>query len=494
MKNDLSTPRIISPALADVSPDEIIAEQVRFGCNISTGPPDRRVNLADKVEMGLVAASEVRQTAVRTNEKIVLPRQVGGWRFGPLLCWLPAFFLIAGLVPAASQPGPSKLVGTEVVGPAEQGWSVALSADGNTAIVGGLVDNKLIGAAWVYTRSGDVWTQQGSKLVGTGTVGQAGQGVSVALSDDGNTALVGGPYDNRSTGAVWVYTRSGGVWTQQGSKLVGTGAVDIARQGASVALSADGNTALVGGPEDNSYAGAAWVYTRSGGVWTQQGSKLVGTGAIGNAGQGSSVALSDDGNTAIVGGVADNLNTGAAWVYTRSGIVWTQQGSKLVGTGAVGNAGQGHSVALSADGKTAVVGGAGDNSYAGAAWVFTRSGTVWTQQGSKLVGTGAIGSASQGHSVASSADGNTAIVGGPHDNSHTGAAWVYTRSGGVWTQQGSKLVGTGAVGNARQGASVALSADGSTAIVGGLSDNRLTGAGWVHTRSGDTWTHQYLGY
>jgi hypothetical protein len=63
----------------------------------------------------------------------------------------------------------------------------------------------------------------------------------------------------------------------------------------------------------------------------------------------------------------------------------------------------------------------------------------FTQQGPKLVGTGAVGFASQGWSVALSADGNTAVVGGPQDNSETGAAWVYTRSNGVWAQQGSKL-------------------------------------------------------
>jgi hypothetical protein len=74
----------------------------------------------------------------------------------------------------------------------------------------------------------------------------------------------------------------------------------------------------------------------------------------------------------------------------------TQQGNKLVGVGAVGSPGQGVSVALSADGSTAIAGGAGDNSYTGAAWVYTRSGTVWTQQGSKLVGAGAAGSAGQG--------------------------------------------------------------------------------------------------
>ena len=68
--------------------------------------------------------------------------------------------------------------------------------------------------------------------------------------------------------------------------------------------------------------------------------------------------------------------------------MWTQQGNKLVGTGAVGQAVQG-SVSLSADGNTAIMGGSGDNSNAGAAWVFTRSGSVWTQRGTKLVGTGA---------------------------------------------------------------------------------------------------------
>jgi hypothetical protein len=94
-----------------------------------------------------------------------------------------------------------------------------------------------------------VFTQQGPKLVGTGAVGGAFQGTSVALSADGNTAIVGGPFDD-GTGAVWVYTRSSGVWTQQGSKLVGTGWSGFPHQGTSVALSADGNTAIVGGPGD----------------------------------------------------------------------------------------------------------------------------------------------------------------------------------------------------------------------------------------------------
>ena len=174
-------------------------------------------------------------------------------------------------------------------------------------------------------------TQQGPKLVGTGAVGGAGQN-SVAVSADGNTALVGGFLDDTNAGAVWVWTRSGGSWTQQGPKLVGTGAVGQPYQGYSVAVSADGNTALVGGFKDNLGVGAVWVWTRSGASWTQQGSKLVGTGAVGNANQGISVALSGDGNTALVGGLLDDTNAGAVWVWTRdTGGVWTQQGPNLIG-------------------------------------------------------------------------------------------------------------------------------------------------------------------
>ena len=220
-----------------------------------------------------------------------------------------------------TQNGP-KLVGSVAGGSAQQGFSVALSADGHTAIVGGPTDinNAGGGAAWVFTRTGEMWTQQGNKLVGTGAVGTAvQQGRSVALSADGNTAIVGGPFDNSNTGsntgAAWVFMRTDGVWTPQGDKLVGTGAVGAAEQGSSVALSPDGKSAIVGGPADDSGVGAAWVFLRDqvGGAWTQQGSKLVGTGAVESAQQGTSVGLSC--NAAVVGGRGDDSHIGASWVF-----------------------------------------------------------------------------------------------------------------------------------------------------------------------------------
>jgi hypothetical protein len=375
------------------------------------------------------------------------------------------------------QQGP-KLVGSGAVGAAHQGGSVAMSADGNTTIVGGFADDGAIGAAWVWTRSASVWTQQGPKLVGSGAVGTARQGVSVALSADGNTAIVGGYVDADGVGAAWAWTRAGGVWTQQGSKLVGSGAVGAANQGFSVALSADGNTAMVGGPGDDGGNGATWVWTRSGGVWTQQGGKLVAADASALSYQGGSVALSSDGSTAIVGGPGEFDGTGAAWVWTRAGGVWTRQGAKLIGSGAEAGGAFGGAVALSADGSTAMVGGSMDGLGVGAVWVWTRTGGVWTQQGGKLVGSGAVGTSHQGGSVSLSADGNTAIVGGSGDGDFVGATWVWMRSGGEWTQQGSKLVGSDAASYDYQGSSVALSADGSAAIVGGPAFNDV-GASWI---------------
>ncbi len=193
--------------------------------------------------------------------------------------------------------------------------SAALSADGNTAIVGGPGDNANTGAVWVFIRSGGTWSQQGAKLVGSGAVGTARQGRAVAISQDGNTAIVGGWGDNSQVGAAWVFTRSGGVWTQQGGKLVGSGGVGMGDQGYSVAVSADGNLALTGGPTDNAGAGAIWVFARASGVWTQRGGKLIGSGAVGMAHQGTSVALSADANTAIMGGPYESGNAGATWVF-----------------------------------------------------------------------------------------------------------------------------------------------------------------------------------
>ena len=413
--------------------------------------------------------------------------------------------LLCTLQPASAQwiQDGAKLSGSGAVGQANQGWSAALSADGSTLAVGGDLDNSQAGAVWVFTRSGNSWSQQGPKLVGSGVTGVLGfsieQGVSVALSADGNTLIEGGPGDNSGVGAVWVFTRTGGTWSQQGSKLVASDVVGAAQQGISVALSADGNNAAIGGFDDNNFNGAVWIWTRSGNTWSQQGPKLFGSGAVGLPQQGKSVALSADGNTLVVGGAYDHNEIGATWVFTRAAGTWSQQGSKLLASDAVITSfvSQGWSVALSADGNTLATGGPLDNSGAGATWVFTRNGVTWTQQGAKLIG--GDGGGLQGHSVSLSADGNILLEGANGDDDLVGAAWIFTRSGDTWAQQGPKLVGSGyqyyttakMIYGVGQGWAAALSADGNTALVSGPSDDQLMGAAWVFVRSLPTNSHDF---
>ena len=418
-------------------------------------------------------------------------------------------FLTSALLLAASAPiaraqfgqQGGKLTASDAVGSASFGGAVAVSADGNTAIFGGENDNQGVGAVWVFTRTGGVWSKQ-TKITVSDSVGYTGFGASVAISSDGNTAFIGGPWDNGVTGASWVFVRSAGVWTEQAKLLAQPEAASTCSvchgssitaapfnpqlQGSAVSLSADGNTAIVGSMLDHHSRGSAWIYTRSGSTWTQTPGTLLASDSPNGGLQGSAVALSGDGTTATVAG------EGAVWAYILSGGNWTQQGDSLVPSDAVDWSDFGGSLALSADGNTLLAGGYADAEFSGAAWVFTRTGGVWTQQGSKLTASDATGIGQdfpytyQGCSVSLSADGNTAIVGGYGDGVTTniGAIWEYTRFNGVWTQRGNKLIGTGAIdsgGGAEQGFAVALSGDGATLISSGPNDNSGVGAVWVFT-------------
>lgn len=395
------------------------------------------------------------------------------------------FTVVASLPPNTQQGG--KLVGTGVIGWAAQGVSSAISADGNTTIVGGFVDNNFKGAVWVYTRTNGIWSQQGNKLFGTGSVGfEVEQGQMVSLSADGNTLISISNKDNNGKGAIWVFVRNNGVWSQQGNKLTITNV-----QISSASLSGDGNTIVLGGYSENNTDVSAWIFVRNNGVWSQQNLNILGSPAIGYA--SSAVVVSTDGNTIGVCGAGDNAGIGGAWIFVRKNGVWSQQGSKLVGSDAVGIPNQGGDpggVSLSADGNSIIIGGHNDNYGQGAAWVFKRTGTTWSQLGTKLVGTGVVGYAAQGSSVSICADGNTIVIGGWADDSYKGAVWVFKFINNLWVQQGNKLVGTGTIGEARQGQSVAISADGNTLIVGGHFDNMPNppgnapqGAGWIFTYS-----------
>ena len=399
---------------------------------------------------------------------------------GPSRLLLLALLLVtvAHAAPAAAQfiQQGNKFTNGSLAAPQYFGNSIAISADGNTAVVGAPYYGNF-GFAFVYARTGGTWVAQNTGLQ-TSAIGYSLAGYAVAISADGNTIAVGGYGDISNAGGVWMFVRSGTSWVAQGSKLVGAGEVGAGDFGFSLALSADGNTLVAGAQLDNGGAGAVWVYTRANGVWTAQGGKLTGPGAVGGAEFGYSVALSADGNTLLAGGPVDNAGAGATWTFKRAAGSWSPSGTKLVGTGGTGATQQGIAVAITPDGSTAAVGGNSDNGGAGATWVFTRSGSSWLQQGPRLVGSNGIGISWQGISVALSSDGNTLVVGGATDNGSAGAVWHFTRANGAWTQVGDKLTGALHSGSAQFGSATALSADGHTLLVGGPADATYLGAFW----------------
>jgi hypothetical protein len=389
----------------------------------------------------------------------------------------------------------------------ELGSSEALSADGNTLLVGALKDGD--GAVYVFTRSGTTWTQQSKLTAGEGggapcsegcasegcaeEPGEEGEeasecafGTSVALSADGNTALVGDPSATAGPGTVWVFTRSGTNWTRSATLLGGDEQYE-GRFGRSVALSADGATALVGDPLALGGRGNVWVFAHEGSVWTRERALTDEEASIG-AHLGRSVALSADGSTVLAGGPGDNNYTGAVWAFTRSGGGWTQQPGKLTGEGAIVENHFGKSLALSGDGRTALVGAPAVEGGRGAVWTFARSGGAFVEQGAELKAhefeEGPETEGGFGASLALSGDGSKALIGAPRAGQGIGRVTVLTRSGEAWTPRPVGLAGSEASGKGWLGASVALSGDATVAAIGAprdLSplDHVRNGAAWV---------------
>jgi len=111
--------------------------------------------------------------------------------------------------------------------------AVALSSDSRILAV---ADVRGVEQTSIYIRHATgVYVSFGSKLVGTGAVGKAQQGSSVALSADNSTLAIGGPHDNNDCGEVWIFKRDAtGMFVQLGRKLVGNGTIGLAQQGTSV--------------------------------------------------------------------------------------------------------------------------------------------------------------------------------------------------------------------------------------------------------------------
>jgi len=362
------------------------------------------------------------------------------------------------------------------------GRSLALSHDGSVLVAGDAGESAgitiLVGAAYVFRRVGDTF-QQEARLIASDRESQDYFGRAVAISGDGNTIAIGIPGEasnatgingNESnalalgSGAVYAFVRSGNDWLKHAFiKPHNTGQWDAF--GGAVSLSFDGNLLAVGAraedsgdPSDGadnskSDSGAAYVFARSSGSWSQR-------------------------------------------AYLKPSAIWVD-GSF------------GHSVSLSADGSTLAVGASGDDSAAsGATYVFVRSGNTWSEQAMLKPFTetprrpDAFGS-----SVALSEDGSLLIAGAPLEDSaatgiggdrsntsaqDSGAAYAFARSGSSWSEVAYVKASNTNPGDVF-GFPVALSSDGKTIVVGasgegssaaGLdgnqADNSAPGSGAVY--------------
>jgi predicted secreted protein len=391
------------------------------------------------------------------------------------------------------------------------GVSVALSADGTTALVGaGLVAPDREGAAYVFHVSDEgSWatSQAPTAVLTSGSSSNEYFGVSVALSADGTTALVGANFFSSAKGAAYVFHVSDeGSWATSSAPTAmlanSAGSADD-MFGTSVALSADGTTALVGAHGVSSGAGAAYVFHVSDdGSWaTSSAPTAILTNSAGSRGDGlgASVALSADGTTALIGADGAISGAGAAYVFhvTDDGSWAGSSAPTATLANSAGSSGDGFgaSVALSADGTTALIGADSLSSYRGAAYVFHVSdeGSWATSSAPAATLTNSAGSVDDifGGSVALSADGTAALIGAYGVSSGAGAAYVsHVTSEGSWASSSTPaatLANSGAE-NEQLGMSVALSADGTTALVGAPWASLDKGAAYLfHVTSEGSW-------
>ena len=359
----------------------------------------------------------------------------------------------------------AKLLPADGAGNDQFGRSVALQGD--TAMVGAIFDDdngENSGSVYVFTHLAGVWMQEDKLLP---AVGQDFLLFGASMSLDGNTVLIGAWGDDQNgdhSGSAYVFLRVGGVW-EEDTKLTPNDPEVDDYFGVSVAL--DGDTAVVGAwaDDDNgSRSGSAYVFTRTAGLWTQQAKLLADDGAPFDR-FGEAVAL--DGDTALIGARSNDENgdnAGAAYVFTRTAGLWTQQ-AKLLAADGMESDGFGAEVTVEDD--TAVIGAPRYDPYGGA-YVFTRTGTAWSEHTKLVADDGTVGNGF-GWSIA--LDGDTTLVGALRDDGsslNAGAVYVFVRNAGVWAQQ-TKLRATDASEGALFGSAIAL--EGDATVIGSLKDD-----------------------
>lgn len=347
-----------------------------------------------------------------------------------------------------------------------------------------------------------------------------------AVAIDGDTLVVGAPREDHAgmdsariddAGAAYVFVLQGSAWVQQ-AKLVAEDPAAFAHLGGSIdaqavmsasaadnaagvddliderfstAVAISGDTVAVGAygdPQNGINSGAVYIFVRSGDTWSQQ-AKVTPSGGAASDFFGSAVAL--DGDTLVVGAAGhdgQDLDAGAAYVFVRNGTSWSQQ-AKLESSDSAAFDLFGASVALQGD--TVVVGAShhdAGGSDSGAAYVFVRTGDAWALQAKLLAGDGA---AKDYFGGAVALDAELAVVSASGDDNgrgiDAGAAYIFARSDGAWSEL-TKLIGSHALPGDRFGYAVAL--DDQNLVIGARFDDdraQNSGSAYLFRRSGDGW-------
>jgi len=382
-----------------------------------------------------------------------------------------------------------KLLAADGAGGDNFGYSLVI--DGDTAIIASMLDddNGLdSGSAYVFTRTGATWTQQQKLNASDGTAAdEFGWWVDLDGDTAVITALMNDNENGVEAGAAYVFTRSGTTWTQQ-AKLIASDGQEKDHFGYCADLL--GDTVFIGANWDDDNgdgSGSMYVFTRSGTTWTQQQKLLASDGQAGDR-FGGMIALSED--TALIGAYWDDdkgNDSGSMYVFTRNGTTWTQQAKILASDGAAGDA---LATSISLDGDTAIVNSPYDDDNgvdSGSAYVFTRTGTTWTEQQKLLA---SDGSANDAFGSVVALDGDTALIGAMLDDDmglSSGSAYVFTRTGTTWTQQQKLLASDGAQND--QFGIVVL--DGDTALISSWYDDDMgpnSGSVYVFTKTGLTFS------
>jgi len=397
------------------------------------------------------------------------------------------------------------------------GTACAINAAGNSILISSNLKSDLgmtSGVSYLFTRLGGTWTYRGKVYPDDGVAGQAfGLGTSFFGDDH---FVVGSTSDNEygvAHGSAYIFenkVKPTDVNPPNGLSELYKFTAEVptasAQFGRAVALNAAGDYALVGENRRDVGAmadvGRVYAYTRTNQQWTQVAT-IEPSDAVANDLFGTSVAMNSDATIALIGSPYRDdsgvVNRGAVYIYTRSGSTWTFQ-QKILAPNSAQEDVFGESVAVNADATMALIGAVyrddGGINNRGAVYVFTRSGSTWTYQ-NMILASDAVADDYFGYRVSLNVSGDYALI-SALDKAEggvtgSGAVYIYTRSGSTWTYQG-RINQPDRETNNRFGSALSLNSDASVALIaaslkdeGGLVDS---GVVYLYTRSGGTWTYQ----